>query len=51
VTEVEIDSAIFDLLKRLNLHSYSEIGVRELKAAIKTEWLKARETRKNAPPS
>jgi hypothetical protein len=48
VSEVEIDSAIANLLKQLNLHSYSQAGVRELSAAVKNEWLKARETRKNA---
>ena len=48
VSEVEIDSAISDLLKQLNLHSYSQVGARELRAAIKTEWLKAREAKKNA---
>lgn len=47
VSEVEIDSAISDLLKQLNLHSYSQVGTKELKAAIKTEWLKAREAKKN----
>jgi len=49
VSEIEIDSAISDLLKQLNLHSYSQVGAKELKAAIKTEWLKAREAKKNAP--
>ena len=48
VSEVEIDSAISDLLKQLNLQSYSQVGARELRTAIKTEWLKARETRKSA---
>jgi len=47
VSEVEIDSAIADLLKQLNLHSYSQVGAKELRAAIKTEWLKAREAKKN----
>lgn len=47
VSEVEIDSAISDLLKQLNLHSYSQVGARELRTAIKTEWLKAREAKKN----
>ena len=47
VSEVEIDSAITDLLKQLKLHSYSQVGAKELKAAIKTEWLKAREAKKN----
>ncbi|RJO60734.1 MAG: hypothetical protein C4542_08285 [Dehalococcoidia bacterium] len=49
VSEIEIDSAISDLLKQLNLHSYSLAGAKELKAAIKTEWLKAREAKKSAP--
>ncbi len=43
VTEVELDSAIANLLKQLNLHSYSQPGVRELGLAIKAEWHKARE--------
>ena len=47
VSEVEIDSAISDLLKQLNLRSYSQVGARELRSAVKTEWLKARETKKN----
>ncbi len=47
VSEVELDSAIANLLKQLNLHSYSQVGARELRAAIKSEWLKAREARKN----
>jgi hypothetical protein len=42
VSEVEIDSAIANLLKQLDLHSYSQVGARELSAAIKNEWLKAR---------
>jgi hypothetical protein len=42
VSEAEIDSAIANLLKQLNLHSYSQVGARELSAAIKSEWLKAR---------
>jgi len=48
VSEVEIDSAIANLLKQLNLHSYSQVGARELSAAVKNEWLKAREARKSA---
>lgn len=48
VSEVEIDSAIANLLKQLDLHSYSQVGARELSAAIKNEWFKAREARKNA---
>ena len=48
VSEVEIDSAIANLLKQLNLHSYSQVGARDLRAAIKSEWLKAREARKSA---
>jgi len=47
VSEVEVDSAIANLLKQLNLHSYSQVGARELSAAIKNEWLKAREAKKN----
>jgi hypothetical protein len=47
VGEVEIDSAIADLLKGLNLNSYSQVGARELSTAIKNEWLKAREARKS----
>jgi len=47
IGEVEIDSAIADLLKGLNLNSYSQVGARELSTAIKNEWLKAREARKN----
>jgi len=47
VSEVELDSAIANLLKQLNLHSYSQVGARELRAAIKTEWLKAREAKKH----
>ena len=41
--EVEIDSAITNLLKQLNLNSYSLVGARELSNAIKNEWLKARQ--------
>jgi rRNA maturation endonuclease Nob1 len=48
VTEVELDSAIANLLKQLNLHSYSQVGARELSSAIKAEWRKACEARKNA---
>ena len=48
VSEVEIDSAIANLLKQLNLHSYSQVGARELSSAVKNEWLKAREARKSA---
>jgi hypothetical protein len=48
VSEVELESAIANLLKQLNLHSYSQVGARELSAVIKSEWLKAREARKNA---
>jgi hypothetical protein len=48
VSEVEIDSAISDLLKKLNLYSYSQVGASELKTVIKCEWLKAREGRENA---
>jgi len=48
VSEVEIDSAIANLLKQLNLHSYSQVGARELSAAVKNEWLKARKARKSA---
>ena len=48
VSEVELDSAIANLLKQLNLHSYSQVGARELSAAIKNEWLKAQEARKSA---
>ena len=47
VSEVEIDSAISDMLKRLNLHSYSQVGAAELKTAVKSEWFKAREARRN----
>ncbi len=47
VTEVELDSAIANLLKQLNLHSYSQVGARELSSAIKTEWVKARADRDN----
>ena len=42
VGEVEIDSAITDLLKQLKLNSYSQVGARELSNAIKNEWLKAK---------
>ena len=48
VSEVEIDSAIANMLKQLNLHSYSQLGARDLRAAIKSEWLKARQARKSA---
>ena len=47
VSEVGLDSAIASLLKQLDLHSYSQLGAKELRAAIKTEWLKARENKKN----
>jgi len=42
VSEVEIESVITTLLKQLGLNSYSQVGARELSAAIKNEWLKAR---------
>lgn len=47
VGEVEIDSAIADLLKQLKLNSYSQAGARELSNAIKNEWLKARREKDN----
>jgi hypothetical protein len=43
VGEVEIESAITNLLKQLNLQSYSQAGARELSVAIKNEWLKSRQ--------
>jgi hypothetical protein len=48
VSEAELDSAIVNLLKQLNLHSYSQVGARDLRAAIKSEWIKARENKKNS---
>jgi hypothetical protein len=50
VTEVEIDAAIGNLLKELDLRSYTQQGSRELSAAIKNEWQKAR-TGMQQPPS
>jgi hypothetical protein len=47
VTEVEIDSAVTTLLKELGLRSYNQAGARELSAAIKNEWQKARAARQN----
>jgi hypothetical protein len=47
VGEVEIDSAIADLLKQLKLNSYSQTGARDLANAIKNEWLKARRDKDN----
>jgi hypothetical protein len=47
VSEVELDSAIANLLKQLNLHSYSQVGAREISVAIKSEWSKARATGKS----
>jgi len=51
VGEVEIDSAITDLLKQLKLNSYSQAGAKELSNAIKNEWLKARGNNSNPGPN
>jgi len=49
VTEIELDSAISNLLKQLNLQSYSQAGAAELRSAIKNEWLKTLESKKGIP--
>ena len=49
VSEVEIDAAIGNLLKELNLRSYTQQGARELSAVIKNEWQKARTGVPNPP--
>ncbi len=45
VTELEIDTAIGNLLKELGLRSYTQAGAREMSTAIKAEWQKARAAR------
>jgi len=47
VSEVEIDAAIADMLKQLDLFSYFQTGAGELAAAVKNVWRKARENRKS----
>ena len=42
VTEVEIDAAIANLLKELDLRSYTQQGARQLSEVIKSEWRKAK---------
>jgi hypothetical protein len=41
VTEVEIDAAIGNMLKELELRTYIQQGATELSAAVKNEWRKA----------
>lgn len=45
VSEVELDAAIANLLKELDLRSYTQPGARELADAIKYEWLRVQEKR------